>query len=104
MSRNCLLAAVVKYGGKKFFAYLRIKANDKSRNSTTNPMPIFKAIVINAWPWPKNDPVKFDPNDAATDLALQDLKKPLDQLTEDDFRKLAPFQDEYTVRHFLSRS
>jgi hypothetical protein len=102
ISRRFLFAAIVKYGGKRFFADVRIKVKAESKGVTINPVSAFAPLVISAWPWPKNDPVKFNPNDVARDLGLQDLKKPLDELTEDDYRNLAPLQDEYKVRKLIS--
>lgn len=98
ISRRYLFAVIVKYGGKKFFAQARIKVHAECRDRTINPSPIFRAIVINAWPWPNNDPVKFNPDDIASHLPIQNCKESLEQLTDDDYRNLAPLQEEFKVR------
>jgi hypothetical protein len=101
ISRRFLCAIVVRHDGKKFSAEVTMKVQGTSKRSTINVVSKGKAVLVSAWPWPKNDPINFDPKIVPSDLSVLNLTKPLDQLTEDDYRSLTPLQDEYKVGESL---
>jgi hypothetical protein len=90
-------ATIVKHHGAVFHGDVFIKVTTGGRK-WYDPIAGSQAWIMQAWPWEKDDPIKFDPAKTPGTSPIPKLDgKDLATLSEEDRRSLAPLVPEYQV-------